>query len=84
MILLRFVLAVVEEKVVLEPQQQVKLELVETVEMVQIIHIVEATSVMLVAVVVEAVIMDLTVLEYMVVETVVRITQTSPKMEPQT
>ena len=52
--------------------------------MVQIIHIVEATSVMLVAVVVEAVIMDLTVLEYMVVETVVRITQTSPKMEPQT
>ena len=53
-------------------------------EMVQIIHIVEATSVMLVAVVVEAVIMDLTVLEYMVVETVVRIAQTSPKMEPQT
>ena len=58
--------------------------MVETVEMVQIIHIVEATSVMLVAVVVEAVIMDLTVLEYMVVETVVRIAQTSPKMEPQT
>ena len=58
--------------------------MVETVEMVHPIHIVEATSVMLVAVVVEAVIMDLTVLEYMVVETVVRITQTSPKMEPQT
>ena len=52
--------------------------------MVHPIHIVEATSVMLVAVAVGVVMMDLTVLEYMVVETVVRITQTSPKMEPQT
>ena len=42
------------------------------VEMVQIIHIVEATSVMLVEVVVEAVIITLLVLEYMVVDLVVR------------
>ena len=52
--------------------------------MVHPIHIVEATSVMLVAVAVGAVMMDLTVLEYMVVEMVVGITQTSPKVELQT
>ena len=51
--------------------------------MVQIIHLVEATSVMLVAVAVGVVMMDLTVLEYMAVEMVVGITQTSPKLEPQ-
>ena len=60
--------------------QMVKI-VVETVEMVDQIHIVEAIRLMVLAVAVEAVIMELMVLECMVVEMVVRIIQTLPLLE---